>query len=580
MATPFYRYTNLFNRYLRPQRLRVMLLAFLLLSSIGADLVTPQILSYYIDTVQSRSALTSLMLLALFYLGGVLLTLLFTVSAAYVGEYVSWTATNMLRVDLTAHCLSLDAAFHHAHTPGEFIERIDGDISYLANFLSNFVIQLLGSILLLLGIVILLLIDDWRLGLVFGFFALVALLVMARVRNLAVPYWRQARQASADYFSYLEEHLDGREDIRSLGATAYIMQNFYRLLRARFRLERKASLSSSYIEATSVLLFSFGYALAFASSAYLYFSHAITIGMVFLVIQYIQLLETPIQQVTEQLDDLQKALASLKRVEELFSTHSQLQYDQETHLPAQDLSVAFDHVSFSYNHRTPTLRDLSFQLEPGQVLGLLGRTGSGKSTLARLLLRMYDPVEGTISLGGVDTRLVSPHDIRARVGLVTQDVQLFQATVRDNLTFFNRNISDQQILAVLHDLGRSSWYQTLPEGLDTQLDPASGLSAGEAQLLAFARVFLRNPDLIILDEASSRLDPETERVIERAIDKLLCNRTCIIIAHRLSTIRRADKILILRDGEIIEEGNYTTLSSKPETIFHQMLQSQGEQIVL
>ncbi|HEU5226427.1 MAG TPA: ABC transporter ATP-binding protein, partial [Ktedonobacteraceae bacterium] len=561
MATPFYKYTYVFNRYLRPQWLRVVLLALLLLSSIGADLVTPQILSFYIDTVQSRGVLTSLALIAVCYLGGVLLTLLLTVGAAYVGEYVSWTATNMLRVDLTAHCLSLDAAFHHAHTPGEFIERIDGDVSYLANFLSNFVIKLLGSILLLLGIVILLLIDDWRLGAAFGLFALVALLVMARVRNLAIPYWQQARQASADYFSYLEEHLDGREDIRSLGATAYIKQNFFRLLRVRFQSERKASLSSSYIEATSVLLFTFGYALAFASSAYLYFSQAITIGVVFLVIQYMQLLETPIQQVTEQLDDLQKALASLRRIEELFNTHSQFQYNQGTHLPSQGLSVMFEHVSFSYNHTTPTLRDLSFDLKPGQVLGLLGRTGSGKSTLARLLLRLYDPLEGTIYLGGIDTRLISPREIRVRVGLVTQEVQLFQGTVRDNLTFFDQGISDQQILAVLHDLGRSSWYQTLPEGLDTQLDSTSNLSAGEAQLLAFARVFLRNPDLVILDEASSRLDPETERLIERAIDTLLCHRTCIIIAHRLSTIRRADKILILQEGAVIEEGNYSTLSS-------------------
>ncbi|GHO57939.1 ABC transporter ATP-binding protein [Ktedonobacter robiniae] len=557
-----------------------MLLAVLLLGSIIADLVTPQILSFYIDTAQSRSALSSLLIIALFYLVGVLLTLFLTVGAAYIGEYVSWTATNMLRADLAVHCLSLDISFHNAHTPGEFIERIDGDVSYLANFLSNFVVQLLGSVLLLFGIVIALLLDDWRLGIVFGLFALVALLVMGRVRNIAIPYWQQARQASADYFGFLEEHLDGREDIRSQGATAYIMQNFYRLLRKRFHLERKASLSSSLIEATSVLLFTFGYALAFASSAYLYFSHAITIGAVFLVIQYIQLLETPIQQVTAQLDDLQKALASIKRIEELFRIQSQMRQDQKLSLPEKVLSVAFEHVSFAYNPATPTLHDISFQLEPGKTVGVLGRTGSGKSTIARLMLRMYSPTQGTIRLGGVDSSMVPVRDIRARVGLVTQDVQLFHATVRDNLTFFDRGITDQHILTVLDNLGRSAWYQTLPEGLDTLLDPASGLSAGEAQLLAFARVFLRNPDLVILDEASSRLDPETERLIEQAIDKLLYNRTCIIIAHRLSTIRRADTILILQDGQIVEQGNYSELSTNTETLLHDLLQTQEEQGVL
>lgn len=577
---PAYRYTYLFARYLKPQRWRVVLLAVLLLGSIGADLVTPQILSFYIDTAQSRGTLTTLLMIALFYLGGVLLTLLLTVGAAYIGEYVSWTATNMLRVDLAAHCLSLDASFHNAHTPGEFIERIDGDVSYLANFLSNFVIRLLGSVLLLFGIVILLLLDDWRLGIVFGLFALVALLVMGRVRNIAIPYWQQARQASANYFSFLEEHLDGREDIRSQGATAYIMQNFYRLLRERFHLERKASLSSSFIEATSVLLFTFGYALAFASSAYLYFSHAITIGVVFLVIQYIQLLETPIEQVTAQLDDLQKAQASIQRIEELFGIQRQTQQGQDLPLPARALSVAFEHVSFAYNSTTSTLQDISFQLEPGKIVGLLGRTGSGKSTIARLLLRMYDPTQGTIYLGGIDSSMVSIRDIRARVGLVTQDIQLFHATVRDNLTFFDRSISDQRILSVLHSLGRSAWYQKLPEGLDTLLDPANGLSAGEAQLLAFARVFLKDPDLVILDEASSRLDPETERLIEQAIDKLLYNRTCIIIAHRLSTIRRADTILILQDGQIIEQGSYHELSTNPETQLYQLIQVQEEQGVL
>ncbi|HET8845523.1 MAG TPA: ABC transporter ATP-binding protein [Ktedonobacteraceae bacterium] len=579
MFIPFSRYAYLFARYLKPQWKRVALLAFLLLGSVGVDLITPQILSFYIDTAQSRDTLASLTIIALFYIGGVLLTLLFTVGAAYIGEYVSWTATNMLRVDLAEHCLRLDTSFHNAHTPGELIERIDGDVSYLANFLSNFVIRLLGSGLLLLGIVVLLLLNDWRLGLVFAFFALVALLVMGRMRNLAVPYWRQARQASADYFGFLEEHLDGREDIRSSGATAYIMQNFYRLLRVRFRFERKANISSSFIEATSVLLFTFGYAMAFASSAYLYFSRAISLGTVFLVIQYLQLLETPIQQVTEQLDDLQKALASIKRIEELFGIHRRPRSIEDAHLPSQALSVSFDHVCFSYNAANPTLHNISFRLEPGKVLGLLGRTGSGKSTIARLLLRLYDPVEGTISLGGVDIGRASSQEVRSRVGLVTQEVQLFHATLRDNLTFFDRAISDERIIAVLCELGRSVWYQALPQGLDTPIDPASGLSAGEAQLLAFARVLLRDPDLVILDEASSRLDPETERAIERAIDKILSNRTCIIIAHRLSTIKRADNVLLLQDGQIIEQGSYRELSRNAQTLLYQLLQSQEEQVL-
>src|SRR5690606_35321571 len=201
-------------------------------------------------------------------------------------------------------------------------------------------------------------------------------------------------------------------------------------------------------------------------------------------------------------------------------------------IPEGPLSVEFDDVTFAYNADEPVLEHFDFHLQPGRVLGLLGRTGSGKTTISRLLFRLYDVNSGAIRLGGVDIRDATQYDLRQRVGIVTQDVQLFRASVRDNLTFFNRNIPDECILEAIYDLGLGPWLESLPEGLDTRLrSGGSGLSAGEAQLLAFTRVFLKDPGLIILDEASSRLDPVTEQRIERAIDKLLHNRTGIIIAH-------------------------------------------------
>ena len=178
------------------------------------------------------------------------------------------------------------------------------------------------------------------------------------------------------------------------------------------------------------------------------------------------------------------------------------------------------------------------------MLGVLGRTGSGKTTLARLLLRLYDTQAGAIRVGDVPVQEAVLHDLRQHIGMVTQDVQLFHATVRDNLTFFNSSIPDERIRAVLDDLGLTAWFHSLPDGLDTELgSDGEGLSAGEAQLLAFTRVFLADPGLVILDEASSRLDPATEQLIERAVSKLLAGRTGIVIAHRLGTIQRADEIL-------------------------------------
>jgi ABC-type multidrug transport system fused ATPase/permease subunit len=220
------------------------------------------------------------------------------------------------------------------------------------------------------------------------------------------------------------------------------------------------------------------------------------------------------------------------------------------------------------------LDDISFDLEPGKVLGLLGRTGSGKTTLSRLLFRLYDPSVGAIHLGGVDVREVGLSDLRQRVGMVTQDVQLFGASVRDNLTFFSARFSDEQLWSVLRELGLWDWVQALPDGMDTKLGPGGkGLSAGEAQMLAFARVFLKDPGLVILDEASSRIDPATERLLERAIDRLLEGRTAVIIAHRLATVQRADEIVILEGGSVCEHGSRRVLANDPSSRFYGLLQT-------
>jgi ATP-binding cassette, subfamily B, bacterial len=214
------------------------------------------------------------------------------------------------------------------------------------------------------------------------------------------------------------------------------------------------------------------------------------------------------------------------------------------------------------------------------VLGLLGRTGSGKTTLARLVFRLYDPVEGCVLLDHADIRQAHLGELRKRVALVTQDVQLFEATVRDNLTFFDHSISDERIRAVIAELGLEDWYSELPAGLDTRLEQGShSLSAGEAQLLALTRVFLRNPGLVILDEASSRLDPATEQRLERAIDRLLKGRTAIIIAHRLGTVHRADQVMILEDGQMCEYGERLDLASDPASRFYQLLQTGLEEVL-
>ncbi|HSR28957.1 MAG TPA: ABC transporter ATP-binding protein, partial [Anaerolineae bacterium] len=297
-----------------------------------------------------------------------------------------------------------------------------------------------------------------------------------------------------------------------------------------------------------------------------------------------QMLSRPIEQITRQLQELQRATASLIRVRELLAITGTVADTGRVDLPRGPLAVAFEGVTFGYEADERVLSDLSFALPAGEILGVLGRTGSGKTTLTRLLFRLYDPDSGQICLGTngqiSDVRRVPLSDIRGRVGMVTQNIQLFHATVRDNLTFFDDRIPDDQVLQVLEDVGLGKWLRSLPAGLDTELESGgSGLSAGEAQLLAFTRIFLQDPGLVILDEASSRLDPATEHLIEQAVDKLVKGRTAIVIAHRLATVQRADEVMILENGRIVEHGARAELAGDPTSHFYHLLQTGMEEML-
>ncbi len=313
----------------------------------------------------------------------------------------------------------------------------------------------------------------------------------------------------------------------------------------------------------------------------LYTRGMITIGTVYLFINYITLLETPLWTLTHEIQSFQTIGACVERLSELRKIESSVKDGHNGHLSPGPLALAFDGVSFSYNSDGQVLSDVSFQLREGSILGLLGRTGSGKTTLTRLVFRLYDPSQGSILLDGSNLREARLENVRKRVAIVTQEVQLFRANMRDNLTFFDRSITDEQIEAAINQLELGDWYHSLPNGLDTQMQTGGrSLSAGEAQLLAFTRVFLHDPGLVILDEASSRLDPATEQRIERAIDRLLHNRTAIIVAHRLHTVHRADEVMILEDGHISEYGARTQLAGDATSRFYSLLQTGLEEVLV
>lgn len=574
------RYRTFLSTYLKSQRRRVVLLVLLLFVILALELANPLILREFIDNALAGEPLADLFVLAGMFLGVAVAMQLVSVAETYLAENVGLTATNRLRSDLTLHALRLDPSFHSSHTPGELIERVDGDVATLGNFFSRFVVHLLGNAILMVGVLVMLFSIDWRVGFALTVFTIAALAFVNRLRDFAVPHWKLARQSKADLFGFLEERLAGTEDLRSSGATHHAMIKLYERSREVLRRERRAALIGTTSAGVTIILFTMATAVALALGVSLYQAGAISLGTVYIIFSFTEALRRPIDQITRQLQDLQQAGASINRVSDLLQMHSSILDGRGPDIPSGALQVEFDGVTFGYNPDEPVLRDISFALQPGTVLGVLGRTGSGKTTLTRLLFRLYDPLQGAVRLGGValrDTRLAS---VRRSVGMVTQDIHLFNASLRDNLTFFDKSIPDTSILEVLDDLGLGEWYRSLPDGLDTIFPPGgSGISAGQGQLVAFARVFLKDPGLVILDEASSRLDPATERQVERAVDKLLRGRTAIIIAHRLGTVQRADNILILEKGRVMEYGERNILATDPSSNFSGLIRTGLEDLL-
>ncbi len=574
MKIPLRRYYEILSKYLANQKKDFTLLTILLISSIGLQVVIPQIMRYFIDATQSDVASQKLLLAALIFLAAALLQQALSVVAAYMGSCVAWTATNALREDLATHCLDLDMQFHKEKSPGEFIERIEGDVTAFNTFFSQLVIRIAGNILLLIGILTALYLIDYRLGVAFTIFSIVTLVALNQVRAIAVPKHKALREAETELFGFLEERLAGTEDIRACGAVDYVIGRLYQLHAVILKKWKASSLMHLVIGGTGGLLIIVGYSMSILIGFRLYSDGLITLGTTYLIIHYINLIARPIRELTQQVENLQNIGASVERMDELLSTKRTIVESPHAVVIADGaLRLDFDEVAFAYEaDGKSVINQLSFSLEPGKVLGLLGRTGGGKTTLVRLIFRLYDPISGTIRINGVPLPETQITHVRQRVAYVTQDVQLFQASIRDNITFFNPSISDVTIRNVIDSLGLTTWLDSLPEGLDTRLDSGGrSLSAGEAQLLALTRVFLKDPGLVILDEASSRLDPATEQLVERAIDRVLHGRTAIIVAHRLATVKRADDILIIEDGKALEYGEREVLLSDPDSQFSRLL---------
>ncbi|WP_068776316.1 ABC transporter ATP-binding protein [Paenibacillus sp. FJAT-26967] len=569
---PVYRYYLLLRAYLSDLLKQILFLAVLVALNIALQLVNPQILRFFIDSATDPHS-SALLFSALLFVGLAAAQLLLSVTADYSGEKIGWTAANRLRAHLLRHCLSLDLAFFKTRSGGELIDRIDGDVKGLAGFFSTLTVSLLGNIGLILGVIAVVFYENSVMGAFMSVYVGLALAVFNKMRAYSVPLWVRFGDARADFFAFVGEQLAATEDVRSSGAVPYSLYRFRKLMRSWFPLHMKAGFGFSFMWASSTVLVGVGTLLILVPGFYLREQGLVTTGTLYMMIFYMGLLAGPLDAIRELIENLQRAEANIKRVGQLLDLTPDIRESSDAaELADGPVSVQCRSLTFGYSKEETVLREIQFRLEAGESLGIVGRSGSGKTSLVRLLVRLYDPLEGDVLLGGMDIRRIQLRHLRDRVGLITQDVQIFNGTVRENLTLFKPDIPDDKIMPLLEETGLGAWFSTLPDGLDTVLPSGGGgLSAGEAQLLAYVRVFLKDPGLVILDEASSRLDPVTEKRLERTARKLLQGRTSILISHRPGMLRHADRILVMDSGRIAEQGSREQLLKRTDSRFSQLI---------
>ncbi|MCE9622240.1 MAG: ABC transporter ATP-binding protein/permease [Actinomycetia bacterium] len=566
---------------LRPDATRWGWVGALVAMSSGLALAGPLVVRAIVDQAKAGATTNQLLRLAGLFLAIAVGAQVLTVAFTWFATVTAWHTTNEIRMRLAGHVLGLDHEFHRKHTPGELIQRVDGDVTSVSDFLGQVVPRVVGAAAMVVGMVGVLAVVDWRLAVGAAVYVVLSALLIVKGRHRAVGEASDEMGAYAKLYGGIEERLTAAEDLRANGAGAHAMW--------RFVGESAGALNSAVRRESAFLRLwwavqgsvAVGASVSLVSGAVLVNSGAISLGTAFLMFQYVLLLERPLEDVVHQLETVQKANGAMVRVIDLLAIEPAIT-DHGTVSPvAGPLSVEFRAVSFRYDIQTngnqengkaddeQVLRDIKLTIAPGRSVGVVGRTGSGKTTLSRLVLRLIEATDGAVCLGGVPIGDIPVAELRRRVAMIPQEVELFSGSVRDNVTLFDPAPTDEQVATALRLAGLDT---LVTGGIHRDLGAGgTGLSAGEAQLLALARVWVRNPDLVVLDEATSRTDPETEARLEAAVAELIQGRTTLIIAHRLSTLRHVDEIVVLDHGRVVEHGNRDDLVADHTSRFHHLL---------
>jgi ATP-binding cassette, subfamily B, bacterial len=552
---------HLLGVLLAPHRLRLVAAALLISLRMGGSLSIPFLVGRAIDQGIGRG---DLRLLELY--------VLLIACAAGLGALGNWGFLRVtgaigqdvlydLRMRVFTHVQQLSLSFYERYTSGRIISRLTNDIDTLTDLLATGLTSLATSSLSIIAISVILLVLDARLGLVALLSFPVILVLTQWFRRNSTRAYRAVRQAIALVIIHYTESLSGIRAVQSYGREPR-NQEIFEDVNGRYRDANAWSvrLSSTYGPAisflgrvTTVLVLSVGGLLTLHGS--------LTLGVLTAFILYVRQFFEPMQDLSQFYTLFQAAAAAMEKLSGVLEEQSSV--PQTAHpVPLRAAgAIEFDHVTFAYREK-PVLHDISLTVPAGQTIALVGETGAGKSTIARLVARFYDPTVGAIRLDGVDLRDLSSRDLRRAVVMVTQESFLFSGTVADNIAFGRPTASREEVVDAAEAVGANHFIETLPDGYDTEVRRRGvRLSSGQRQLVAFARAFLADPRVLILDEATSSLDLPTERLVQRALRTLLADRTALIIAHRLSTVEIADRVLVVDAGRVVEDGSPQALVS-------------------
>lgn len=563
-------FSSFLIKYLKGQKKAIVLLTLFFIGNIVLQILSPQVLSYFIDSAQSGKTLGYISMIVLIYMFTIVLNMAGGVCESYFAQSFGWKITNSFRKDVMAHFLKIDMEHHEKWTSGEMITRLDEDVEGLFTYFYMLIFKLVGSTLLMVGILIALAVKNSMIAAAMLVFSIAAVWIFKAIQDYGTKLYIRRSAAVSKFNGIMKERVDNVIEIRTNAAEKYSLHFLNEAMKKRFKESLPAGMMYSRLWSASTALDAVVTVLSLGIAVLLWDKGLITLGTVYLIHTYSELIFHRLQDFRNYISTLQTSKAGLIRVKEMLDIKSTIE-EGILEIESRDITLKVKDLSFGYSEDNDVLHKISFELRTGERLGIMGETGCGKTTLAKVLARLYEFKQGVILLNGVSVKELKSENLRHLIAYCAQEVQFLHGTLRDNITLYNEDFSDCEIIDAIKQMGLTQWFEKFPEGLDTYLEMGeNNLSAGEAQLISIIRLFLKDPAIVILDEISSRLDYVTEQRILSAIDVLTQNRTVITIAHKITALRWAGSIMILKDGRVIEYGKKEVLEKDKTGRFYSL----------